>query len=520
MDPLTPVWSVPRLPPGTPVGGPDLSAWWRRDGAVLTAALQVGSAAWTTDLAVEYAKHRQQFGRPIGGFQAVKHLCADMAVRAELARCAVQAAAVTVDQPDVGDPEVAAAGAKLLADEAAMTNGRSCIQVHGGMGFTWEIPAHLAYKRARVLATQFGTDDQLAESLGESLAERVGRRRHRTARSVSHRWLGHADPSTPRSPRPPTWSRSCPAGAPSSASSCPSSPSRPSTSSPGRPAAGPDELAQVALACEAAGFFYVGVCDHTFIPERLAGAMSTIWYDTIATLGWLAGVTTEIRLLSHIYVVALRHPLRAAKEFATVDALSHGRVICGVGAGHVVEEFEHDGTGLRPPWTGHRRGHRRAGRGVERGVPGAGRSPLEGDRPRSEAAPGAGPPTTHLGGRIVARCAAPHGPVRRRLAPPVARPQPGPAGRAPADARGVPGRCPARHRGDLRRRSTSVPQTARSELPPGTVSGSPEQVAEYLRPFRDAGVGQSRCAFPPDRWRSCVDQVAAFGSDVAPLVDG
>ena len=49
-----------------------------------------------------------------------------------------------------------AAGAKLLADEAAVTNGRSCIQVHGGMGFTWEVPAHLAYKRARVLATQFG----------------------------------------------------------------------------------------------------------------------------------------------------------------------------------------------------------------------------------------------------------------------------------------------------------------------------------------------------------------------------
>ena len=64
--------------------------------------------------------------------------------------------------------------------------------------------------------------------------------------------------------------------------------------------AGPDELARVALACEAAGFFYVGVCDHTFIPDRLAGAMSTVWYDTIATLGWLAAVTTEIHLLSHI----------------------------------------------------------------------------------------------------------------------------------------------------------------------------------------------------------------------------
>jgi len=169
MDPLTPVWTVTRLPAGTPVAGPDIAAWWRRDGAVLTAALQVGAASWVTELAVEYAKQRRQFGRPIGGFQAVKHLCADMAVRAELARCAVHAAAVTVDQPDVGDASVAAAGAKLLADEAAIANGRSCIQVHGGMGFTWEVPAHLAYKRARVLATQFGTDEQLAEWLGDSL---------------------------------------------------------------------------------------------------------------------------------------------------------------------------------------------------------------------------------------------------------------------------------------------------------------------------------------------------------------
>jgi len=169
MDPLTPVWSLAGLPAGEPVAGPEVAAWWRRDGAVLTGALQVGMAQWSCDLAVEYAKGRVQFGRPIGGFQAVKHLCADMAVRAEVARIAVQAAAVTVDQPDVGDPDVAAAGAKLLADEAAVTNGRSCIQVHGGMGFTWEVPAHLAYKRARVLATQFGGDDALAEALADSL---------------------------------------------------------------------------------------------------------------------------------------------------------------------------------------------------------------------------------------------------------------------------------------------------------------------------------------------------------------
>jgi alkylation response protein AidB-like acyl-CoA dehydrogenase len=169
MDPLTPVWAADALPPGEAMAGPEIAAWWRRDGTVLTAALQVGIAAWATERAVEYAKERRQFGRPIGGFQAVKHLCADMAVRTELARCAVHAAAVTVDQPDVGDGPAAAAGAKLLADEAALLNGRSCIQVHGGMGFTWEVPAHLAYKRGRVLATQFGTADQLAETLAETL---------------------------------------------------------------------------------------------------------------------------------------------------------------------------------------------------------------------------------------------------------------------------------------------------------------------------------------------------------------
>jgi alkylation response protein AidB-like acyl-CoA dehydrogenase len=170
MDSLTPLWIVAALPDGTEVGGSDLSARWRRDGALLTAALQVGLAGWSTDLATAYAKTRTQFGRVIGGFQAVKHICADMLVRAEVARVAVQAAAVTIAQPDVGDPQAASLGAKLLADEAALANGKSCIQVHGGMGFTWEVPAHLAFKRARVLATQFGTDDELAEWLGDSLA--------------------------------------------------------------------------------------------------------------------------------------------------------------------------------------------------------------------------------------------------------------------------------------------------------------------------------------------------------------
>ena len=104
--------------------------------------------------------------------------------------------------------------------------------------------------------------------------------------------------------------------------------------------AGPVELAQVARQADQSGYFYVAVCDHTVIPRRLAEAMSTTWYDTVATLGWLAGITSRVRLMSHVYIAALRHPLRAAKEFATLDVLSAGRVIVGVGAGHVTEEFE------------------------------------------------------------------------------------------------------------------------------------------------------------------------------------
>ncbi|MHB8220015.1 MAG: TIGR03619 family F420-dependent LLM class oxidoreductase [Acidimicrobiales bacterium] len=103
---------------------------------------------------------------------------------------------------------------------------------------------------------------------------------------------------------------------------------------------GPAELARVARTADDAGFFYIGVCDHTAIPERLAGAMSTVWYDTTATLGWLAGITSRVRILSHVMVLAQRHPLRAAKELATLDVLSGGRLVVGVGAGHVAEEYE------------------------------------------------------------------------------------------------------------------------------------------------------------------------------------
>jgi alkylation response protein AidB-like acyl-CoA dehydrogenase len=149
-----------------------------RDGSLLVAALQVGHAAEVLDLAVAYAKERHQFGKPIGSFQAIKHICADMLVRAEVARNAVQAAACLADAPDVVAAEAETAGtnadaviaravmgAKLLADEAAIANARAAIQVYGGMGFTWEVPLHLHLKRSRVLATLLGTPGHLSAAL-------------------------------------------------------------------------------------------------------------------------------------------------------------------------------------------------------------------------------------------------------------------------------------------------------------------------------------------------------------------
>ena len=103
---------------------------------------------------------------------------------------------------------------------------------------------------------------------------------------------------------------------------------------------GPDELIAMARKADETGFFYVAVCDHVAVPRRLAGAMGTAWYDTVATLGLLAGVTERVRLLSHVAVLAYRHPMQSAKSYATLDHLSKGRLILGVGAGHVPEEFD------------------------------------------------------------------------------------------------------------------------------------------------------------------------------------
>jgi len=176
LDPLTPLYHVASIPDGERLGGPELAARLRLEGAALAAAQLLGIAEATQELAVAYAKQREQFGRPIAGFQSIKHMLADMYVRQEVARAAVYAAGATLDQPEVGDPARAVASAKLVAGEAAMKNARACIQVHGGMGYTWEMPPHYYLKRAWVLATTFGTADDHADRLAESVAGAPGSR--------------------------------------------------------------------------------------------------------------------------------------------------------------------------------------------------------------------------------------------------------------------------------------------------------------------------------------------------------
>jgi len=165
LDPLTPVWKVGELPRGDKVGDAALASRWRAIGATLTAALQLGIAQGASELATEYAKGRFQFGKPIGQFQAVKHMCADMVTRNEVCRAAVYWAGCALDDAEVGDPARAASVARIQANHASSDNSKDCVQVHGGMGYTWEVDAHLFLKRAWVLSQQFGSDHEHAESL-------------------------------------------------------------------------------------------------------------------------------------------------------------------------------------------------------------------------------------------------------------------------------------------------------------------------------------------------------------------
>lgn len=170
LDPLTPVARAAAIPQGELLVDRAGTDALLLVGAALTSALHLGISVAATELSVAFAKERVQFDRPIGQFQALKHIMADMLTRSEVARGAVYAAGVTVDDPVIGSVERAVGAARITAGEAAIENGKAAVQVHGGMGYTWEVDAHLLLKRAYALEPSFGDHDEWAERLADLVA--------------------------------------------------------------------------------------------------------------------------------------------------------------------------------------------------------------------------------------------------------------------------------------------------------------------------------------------------------------
>ncbi|MEU9266804.1 LLM class F420-dependent oxidoreductase [Streptomyces sp. NPDC048251] len=279
--------------------------------------------------------------------------------------------------------------------------------------------------------------------------------------------------------------------------------------------AGPADLVEIARAADRAGFAYVAACDHVAIPHRLAEAMSTVWYDPVATLAHLAAVTDRVRLLAHVAVVGLRHPLLTAKQYATLDHLSGGRLILGVGAGHVREEFEALGVDFE------RRGAvldetidaLRAALGPDEFPSHHGKSyDFEGlgQRPRPAQARvplwvGGSSPAAVRRAALKGDGWLPQGDPRDRLAAQIER---------------------------LRRlRGDDAPLTVGAITEPlyvgapgwevgrRTLTGPPEVLAESLRAYGAMGVHQIQVRFRCRSRTELTDQIGLFGAEVGPLLD-
>ncbi|MEU2834444.1 TIGR03619 family F420-dependent LLM class oxidoreductase [Streptomyces lavendulae] len=287
---------------------------------------------------------------------------------------------------------------------------------------------------------------------------------------------------------------------------------------PWEASAGAADLAEVARAADRAGFGYLATCDHVAIPRRLAGPMSTIWYDPVATLAFLAGITERVRLLSHVAVVGLRHPLVTAKQYATLDHLSGGRLILGVGAGHVQEEFEALGADFprRGALLDETLDALRAALGPEEfpefeGERFSFRDLGQLPRPAQERIP------VWIGGSSPAavRRAAERGDGWL--------PQGDPRGKLPAQiarikelraAAGVPG--PVEFGAITEALYVGEPawDSGRRAL-----TGKAEALAESLREYRALGVDQIQVRFRSRDRAELIDQITAFGAEVAPLLN-
>ncbi|WP_238420314.1 acyl-CoA dehydrogenase family protein [Gordonia sp. 'Campus'] len=137
---------------------------------IAVAAEQVGAARACLDMSADYCKHRTQFDRIIGSFQSIKHRLVDMLVAIELAEAAMLDAS-TADVRDDGELAVAAATARVLASRAAMFAAEESIQVHGGIGFTWEHPLHHYFRRAKTNQLLWGDVEQHIETVAAALVD-------------------------------------------------------------------------------------------------------------------------------------------------------------------------------------------------------------------------------------------------------------------------------------------------------------------------------------------------------------
>ncbi len=282
--------------------------------------------------------------------------------------------------------------------------------------------------------------------------------------------------------------------------------------------AGPEDLVAVARSAERAGFDYLASCDHVAVPRRLAPAMSTVWYDPVATLAHLAAVTERVRLLSHVAIVGLRHPLVTAKQYATLDHLSGGRLVLGVGAGHVREEFEALGVdfGRRGAVLDETIDALRAALGPEEfpehhgklyDFEGLGQRPRPA-QPRIPVWVGGSSPAAVRRAALRGDGWLPQGDPRDRLPAQIARLR-----RLRAEA------------------GIEQPLTVGAITEPlyvgepgwdvgrRTVSGAAEALAESLRAYRAMGVHQIQVRFRSRGRDELTDQMAAFGAEVAPLLD-
>lgn len=267
----------------------------------------------------------------------------------------------------------------------------------------------------------------------------------------------------------------------------------------------PADLGAIARAAEAAGFFYVAACDHVAIPRDRADAMGLWWQDTFTTLGWLAAVTERVALLSHVYVLAYRHALVASKGFSTLDYLSDGRAIAGIGAGHVEGEFDTLGVSFAE-----------RGRITDERLPelaaalentyvddmGALPRPVQTPRPPIWIG-GSGKPALRRAARYEGWL--PQGPATPEAIAYI---------REQREANGTADQPFAV--GHVLIPFLHVVEGA--EVRDGDISGSPAQIAEAIDANTPPGVNQLQVRFRATSAQHMVEQVVAFGEQVAPML--